>query len=206
MFIMCLLKVECIYVYVKPCLKLKLYVLVWDACWAVRFAVFQVGAPPEIASFLDEIRRENDLFNHDGRVSTCLGDDPELDIFMVALSLSLSLPRRTHTQHSMCSYVYLTFHWWILYWNYSNSTVCLNTLASLLYIEFLPVQETYCDILVKYKSDLSRPFDEAKTFLNKIETQLSNLCKGSLTHSSLFFYLLFFPFLFWRSWENGIKL
>nr|GMD26275.1 homeobox protein knotted-1-like 6 [Ipomoea batatas] len=38
--------------------------------------------------------------------------------------------------------------------------------------------ETYCDILVKYKSDLSRPFDEAKTFLNKIETQLSNLCKG----------------------------
>ncbi|KAL2519548.1 Homeobox protein knotted-1-like 6 [Abeliophyllum distichum] len=33
-------------------------------------------------------------------------------------------------------------------------------------------RETYYDILVKYKSDLSRPFDEAKSFLNKIETQL----------------------------------
>ncbi|KAL2543219.1 Homeobox protein knotted-1-like 6 [Abeliophyllum distichum] len=37
--------------------------------------------------------------------------------------------------------------------------------------------ETYYEILVKYKSDLSRPFDEATSFLNKIETQLGNLCK-----------------------------
>ncbi|KAK4357513.1 hypothetical protein RND71_023123 [Anisodus tanguticus] len=37
--------------------------------------------------------------------------------------------------------------------------------------------ETYCDKLLKYKSDLSRPFDEATTFLNKIELQLSDLCK-----------------------------
>ncbi|KAE8691955.1 Homeobox protein knotted-1-like 6 [Hibiscus syriacus] len=36
--------------------------------------------------------------------------------------------------------------------------------------------ETYCDVLVKYKSDLSRPFDEATAFLNKIEMQLRNLC------------------------------
>lgn len=40
-------------------------------------------------------------------------------------------------------------------------------------------QETYCDMLVKYKSDLTRPFDEATTFLNKIETQLTDLCSGS---------------------------
>ncbi|KAL5165667.1 Homeobox protein knotted-1-like 6 [Glycine soja] len=39
--------------------------------------------------------------------------------------------------------------------------------------------ETYCDMLVKYKSDLTRPFDEATTFLNKIETQLTDLCSGS---------------------------
>ena len=39
-------------------------------------------------------------------------------------------------------------------------------------------QETYCEILVKYKSDLARPFDEATTFLNKIEMQLRNLCTG----------------------------
>ncbi|OAP16703.1 hypothetical protein AXX17_AT1G24600 [Arabidopsis thaliana] len=38
--------------------------------------------------------------------------------------------------------------------------------------------ETYCDILVKYKSDLARPFDEATCFLNKIEMQLRNLCTG----------------------------
>ncbi|XP_010498846.1 PREDICTED: homeobox protein knotted-1-like 6 isoform X1 [Camelina sativa] len=38
--------------------------------------------------------------------------------------------------------------------------------------------ETYCDILVKYKSDLARPFDEATSFLNKIEIQLRNLCTG----------------------------
>ncbi|KAL3511313.1 hypothetical protein ACH5RR_030714 [Cinchona calisaya] len=79
----------------------------------------KVGAPPEIAGFLDEIRRENGGFCKGNAVSTCLGADPDLDEFM----------------------------------------------------------ETYCDILVKYKSDLSRPFDEATTFLNKIEMQLGNLCK-----------------------------
>ncbi|GLT50371.1 hypothetical protein SLA2020_238610 [Shorea laevis] len=77
----------------------------------------KVGAPPEIASVLDEILRENDVYKQ-GTVPTCLGADPELDEFM----------------------------------------------------------ETYCDMLVKYKSDLSRPFDEATTFLNKIEMQLRNLC------------------------------
>lgn len=43
--------------------------------------------------------------------------------------------------------------------------------------------ETYCEILDKYKSDLSRPFDEATNFLNKIETQLRNLCKGAFVKS-----------------------
>uniref|UniRef100_A0A5B7AQQ0 Putative homeobox protein knotted-1-like 6 n=1 Tax=Davidia involucrata TaxID=16924 RepID=A0A5B7AQQ0_DAVIN len=41
--------------------------------------------------------------------------------------------------------------------------------------------ETYCDILLKYKSDLAKPFDEATTFLNNIETQLGNLCNGAST-------------------------
>lgn len=40
-------------------------------------------------------------------------------------------------------------------------------------------------MLVKYKSDLSRPFDEATTFLNKIELQLSNLCTSSAHASSI---------------------
>nr|XP_043624991.1 homeobox protein knotted-1-like 6 [Erigeron canadensis] len=37
--------------------------------------------------------------------------------------------------------------------------------------------EMYRQVLVKYKSELTRPFDEATVFLNNIETQLSNLCK-----------------------------
>ncbi|KVH97798.1 Homeobox, conserved site-containing protein [Cynara cardunculus var. scolymus] len=80
----------------------------------------KLGAPPEIASLLDEIRRENDVRLRNAASSTCLVADPELDEFM----------------------------------------------------------ETYCQVLVKYKSDLARPFDEATVFLNNIETQLSNLCKG----------------------------
>ncbi|PIA61830.1 hypothetical protein AQUCO_00200080v1, partial [Aquilegia coerulea] len=79
----------------------------------------KVGAPPEIAGLLEEIRRENNVCKRSA-VSTRLGTDPELDEFM----------------------------------------------------------ETYCDILVKYKSDLARPFDEATAFLNNIELQLGNLCKG----------------------------
>lgn len=87
----------------------------------------KVGAPPEIASLLEEIRRENDMCKRDVVVSTCFGADPELDEFM----------------------------------------------------------ESYCDMLVKYKSDLTRPFDEATTFLNKIETQLSHLCTGGAAAASV---------------------
>ncbi|KAJ4973923.1 hypothetical protein NE237_007097 [Protea cynaroides] len=43
--------------------------------------------------------------------------------------------------------------------------------------------EMYCDMLVKYKSDLARPFDEATSFLNKIQVQLSNLCKDAFRNS-----------------------
>ncbi|KAJ0105398.1 hypothetical protein Patl1_18066 [Pistacia atlantica] len=78
----------------------------------------KVGAPPEIALVLDEIRRESDVNKRNTVVSSCLGADPELDEFM----------------------------------------------------------DVYCDILLKYKSDLSTPFDEATAFINNMETQLSNLC------------------------------
>ncbi|KAB1216633.1 Homeobox protein knotted-1-like 6 [Morella rubra] len=36
--------------------------------------------------------------------------------------------------------------------------------------------ETYCQILAKYKSDLEKPFDEATSFLNNLETELNTLC------------------------------
>ncbi|XP_014499200.1 homeobox protein knotted-1-like 6 [Vigna radiata var. radiata] len=35
---------------------------------------------------------------------------------------------------------------------------------------------TFCDLLVKYKSDLSRPFEEATMFLTHMETQLHSIC------------------------------
>lgn len=44
---------------------------------------FKVGAPPEIAALLDEIRRENDVYNKHDAASTHVGADPELDEFMV---------------------------------------------------------------------------------------------------------------------------
>ncbi|KAK4775064.1 hypothetical protein SAY86_009999 [Trapa natans] len=46
--------------------------------------------------------------------------------------------------------------------------------------------EAYCDTLMRFKSDLSRPFEEATSFLKKVETQLNTLCKGSFptTHIS----------------------
>ncbi|XP_065875436.1 homeobox protein knotted-1-like 6 [Euphorbia lathyris] len=87
----------------------------------------KVGAPPEIANLLDEIRQETDLIKRSTVVTSCLGSDPELDEFM----------------------------------------------------------QTYCDILVKYKSDLSRPFIEATSFLNDIEAQFNTLCNSSTrTHIS----------------------
>ncbi|KVH98930.1 KNOX2-like protein [Cynara cardunculus var. scolymus] len=46
--------------------------------------------------------------------------------------------------------------------------------------------ETYCEMLGKYRSDLARPFDEATTFLNNMQTQLTNLCKGtSITYHTV---------------------
>ncbi|KAG6774966.1 hypothetical protein POTOM_018384 [Populus tomentosa] len=41
--------------------------------------------------------------------------------------------------------------------------------------------ESYCEVLHRYKEELSKPFDEATTFLSSIESQLSSLCKGTLT-------------------------
>ena len=39
-------------------------------------------------------------------------------------------------------------------------------------------QDSYCRVLVRYKEELSRPFDEAASFLSSIQAQLSNLCSG----------------------------
>ncbi|GMH27650.1 hypothetical protein Nepgr_029493 [Nepenthes gracilis] len=44
--------------------------------------------------------------------------------------------------------------------------------------------ETYAGMLMKFKSDLSRPVDEATAFLNKIQEQLSNLCNGAFLRTA----------------------
>ncbi|KAJ8451622.1 hypothetical protein Cgig2_018256 [Carnegiea gigantea] len=44
--------------------------------------------------------------------------------------------------------------------------------------------DTYCEVLDQYKFDLSRPFDEAKTFLSEIETKLRDLCNGDFVTTS----------------------
>ncbi|TKY52306.1 Homeobox protein knotted [Spatholobus suberectus] len=82
----------------------------------------KVGAPPELASLLEEIARES----HPTDALREIGDDPELDEFM----------------------------------------------------------ESYCEVLHRYKQELSKPFNEATLFLCNIESQLSNLCKGTLTMPS----------------------
>lgn len=42
-----------------------------------------MGAPPEIANMLEEMKQENDLYRRRGGGRTCIGVDPELDEFMV---------------------------------------------------------------------------------------------------------------------------
>ncbi|CAL5380474.1 unnamed protein product [Camellia sinensis] len=43
--------------------------------------------------------------------------------------------------------------------------------------------ESYCEVLHRYKEELSKPFDEATTFLSNIESELSSLLNETLTTS-----------------------
>ncbi|CAN6326577.1 unnamed protein product [Urochloa humidicola] len=82
----------------------------------------KVGAPPEVATLLEEIGRERGAAAAAGGE---VGPDPELDEFM----------------------------------------------------------EAYCGVLERYKEELSRPFDEAASFLSSVRTQLSTLCGGAASLS-----------------------
>ncbi|CAL4895872.1 unnamed protein product [Urochloa decumbens] len=86
------------------------FLMIWRRAW-------QVGAPPEVATLLEEIGRERCAAAAAGGEA---GPDPELDEFM----------------------------------------------------------EAYCGVLERYKEELSRPFDEAASFLSSVRTQLSSLCGG----------------------------
>ncbi|XP_057962876.1 homeobox protein knotted-1-like 1 [Malania oleifera] len=82
----------------------------------------KVGAPPEMASLLEEISRDRSSYSIGS--GSVIGADPELDKFM----------------------------------------------------------ESYCEVLHRYKEELSKPFDEATTFLSSIESQLNDLCKGTFAN------------------------
>ncbi|PWZ11440.1 Homeobox protein knotted-1-like 1 [Zea mays] len=82
----------------------------------------KVGAPPEVATLLEEIGRERCAAASAGGE---VGLDPELDEFM----------------------------------------------------------EAYCRVLERYKEELSRPFDEAASFLSSVRTQLSSLCGAAASLS-----------------------
>lgn len=126
---------------------------------------------------LEEIRREKDLSKQGEAVSMSIGVDPELDEFMVSLAFPFS---QSHNQA------------------YYSIQSILNFLVLILY----HVQETYCNVLLKYKTDLSRPYDEATTFLNKIETQLSNLSKGWFIYSINYLVLTSWFAIYMRIYRN----
>lgn len=89
------------------------------------------------------------------------GADPELDEFMVLMNIF-------RNSCSIIIYLFLSFN--------------------LFFSCFWVLKTSYCEVLHRCKEKLSKPFDEAKSFLSNIEFQLSNLCKetfASTTSSSL---------------------
>ncbi|KAK9139188.1 hypothetical protein Scep_008869 [Stephania cephalantha] len=79
----------------------------------------KVGAPPEMATLLEEIITSRPSYSCSS-TTTEIGADPELNDFM----------------------------------------------------------ESYCKVLTRLKEEVSRPFEEATTFLTNMERQLTDLCKG----------------------------
>ncbi|MQM05838.1 hypothetical protein Taro_038653 [Colocasia esculenta] len=106
----------------------------------------KVGAPPEMTSLLEGIRRG------EYPSTTCgeIGADPELDEFMVLIRSLLG--KRTLVGGAF------------------------DAFNKLLFCQY---PESYCRALVRYKEELARPFDEAASFLSRMETQLRDLCKAA---------------------------
>ena len=119
---------------------------------------WQVGAPPEVATLLEEIGRERCAAAAAGGE---VGLDPELDEFMVRQALIITRARTTRfaSSNSRCAVI-----------------TCDRRDGG-------GAQEAYCGVLEHYKEELSRPLDEAASFLSSIRTQLSTLCGGAASLS-----------------------
>jgi len=119
---------------------------------------WQVGAPPEVATLLEEIGRERCAAAAAGGE---VGLDPELDESMVRQALIITRARTTRfaSSNSRCAVI-----------------TCDRRDGG-------GAQEAYCGVLELYKEELSRPFDEAASFLSSVRTQLSTLCVGAASLS-----------------------
>lgn len=82
-------------------------------------------------------------------------------------------------------------------------SVLLVTKVHVTYCSLLLLKESYCEALHRYKEELSKPFDEATTFLSSIELQLSNLCKGTLTRNLDYRSGMGFLFYFFETFLNS---
>lgn len=103
-----------------------------------------------------------------------------------SFSLSLSL---THIYVRVCVFIYAHLVHALMY-IYSLSLIFVFCCFFFVFVE-----ETYCDVLMKYKCDLSRPFDEATAFLNDVQLQLSHLSYSPAsvpTLSGQYIYIYFF--------------
>lgn len=80
------------------------------------------------------------------------------------------------TKKKILSHIKYMMLFWNIFFMYKSSNLWL-LYDYLIFVIIL--KETYCEMLDKYRSDLARPFDEATTFLNNMQTQLNNLCKGT---------------------------
>lgn len=71
-------------------------------------------------------------------------------------------------------------------------------------------QEAYCNILVKYREELTRPIDEAMEFLKRVEAQLDSISGGSTARLSLAgkgsctFVVLLLASSSSRTWSYGV--
>lgn len=126
----------------------------------------QVGAPPDVLERLTAMAAKLDARppgRHEPR-------DPELDQFMVGAHPRSSI----HTQEAN-SYNYKQASklalWWFIFLRISLTMSCA-------------AQEAYCNMLVKYREELTRPIDEAMEFLKRVEAQLDSIAGGGSSSSA----------------------
>uniref|UniRef100_A0A0D9WV64 Homeobox domain-containing protein n=1 Tax=Leersia perrieri TaxID=77586 RepID=A0A0D9WV64_9ORYZ len=132
----------------------------YSALLAAYLDCQKVGAPPEVMERLTATAAKLDTRppgRHDAR-------DPELDQFMVRSQLRPATKLVYSTGRLIDSLIDPSAHDYI---------ACLGLINR---IESNQItQEAYCNMLSKYREELTRPIDEAMEFLKRVESQLDSL-------------------------------